>query len=123
MPNRRPKREWIPCGAVYHKMGPQFSAVAVLSAVPVPDRALPGSAVGLVAAAHSGAAAQQARAARGPALSVANGNCRADYRGPLVGWPPSTATSAIRSSPLTRRWRELDSNHRFLSKPEVFLPQ
>ena len=29
--------------------------------------------------------------ARGPALSVANGNCRADYRGPLVGsavlWP------------------------------------
>src|SRR6516162_1663839 len=46
--------------------------------------------------------------ARGPALSVANGNCRADYRGALVGpavlWPDETRTRFLArlGRPMTR---------------------
>src|SRR6516225_1163721 len=46
--------------------------------------------------------------ARGPALSVANGNCRADYRGPLVGsavlWPDQTRerSGCRQGRPMTR---------------------
>ena len=38
---------------------------------------------------------------------------------PLLRDQPERAEDGL----LTHRWRELDSNHRFLSKPEVFLPR
>ena len=37
--------------------------------------------------------------------------------------PASRRERAKSRETWTLRWRELDSNHRFLSKPEVFLPR